>query len=730
MDPALEPYLGGLGAEFLARYEPLGMLGRGACGAVFRARQAALDRPVVVKILHQDLSEIGVLRVRFEREAALLAQLDHPRIVKVLDYGVAGANLFLVYPDDQGISLLQWLLLRGWALGRVRTPPEVVERFMGQALEGLEHVHRHGIIHRDVKPSNLLILPDEQLRLIDFGLARPVDRGATLTRTGSIVGTPQYMAPTQIQGMEADPRDDLYSLGVVAYELLTGTQPFLGRDLAQLMNLHLSYQPPLVHETVPAVARSTSILVADMLSKARDDRPETAGAALDRLDPGRTRTAELGPATPIEVPGRRPLPPPRPAPPLSPQLKGFGAGLVLALGIALGAGFLTPPGAEPEPGPPSDPGAPAGGSPPLPAGLVEQAVAELAASGPGLDRDPARWPGQLAGLRGADAFRRWVARGGRPEALAPALREPLVALDARYRTLGLPSPFHPFLRALPRGALGAGGAEGGWMALALAARDRAEAELVRLRALDAGDRGVEAIEGLGVEARAALRLYRMVAKVELVTSLRRLYSHSAAVRGELAEFVRPGWEALAELVYAGSRAIAEDPAGGETMALRLAEALDGLAPLAIGPDCHDLSWALTGGEPRGPAWALLAATWFQEAAGAQLSAGEDPAPHFERVIGLYLAALGRAEGRSTPEGRLLRAAWGATRNLARHGSEEAGPTLAAALADGLEGQAEPVRKRVLARVRVALAAEAGMEGSRERVRGIEAALLVRFPAGT
>jgi predicted Ser/Thr protein kinase len=212
-------------AELFPQFESLELLGRGGMGAVYKARQTSLDRFVALKILPAEANEDPAFGERFQREARALAQLNHPNIVGVHDFGQAGAYAYLVMEFVDGANLRQ--LQRGGHLS-----PQEALAIVPQICEALQFAHDRGIVHRDIKPENILIDTQGRVKIADFGLAKMMrlEAGAPdLTLTRHAIGTPQYMAPEQIEKPETvDHRADIYSLGVVFYEMLTGELP-IGR---------------------------------------------------------------------------------------------------------------------------------------------------------------------------------------------------------------------------------------------------------------------------------------------------------------------------------------------------------------------------------------------------------------------------------------------------------------------------------------------------------------------
>src|SRR4051794_37663710 len=194
-------------------------IGRGAWGVVFEGRHRTLERPVAIKVLAETLGQDPQVRTRFRREAQILAQLDHPNVTRVYDY-----------LEEDGVCLLVMEFLRGGTLweryGTQRCSVATACAVGVSAAEGLHHAHERGALHRDVKPENLMLSGQEELKVTDFGIAKVVGDAGRLTGTGTLLGTPVYMAPEQVQGDEITPATDVYALGTVVYELVAGALPF------------------------------------------------------------------------------------------------------------------------------------------------------------------------------------------------------------------------------------------------------------------------------------------------------------------------------------------------------------------------------------------------------------------------------------------------------------------------------------------------------------------------
>jgi eukaryotic-like serine/threonine-protein kinase len=276
--------------EELGRYQVENVLGGGGMALVYRARDEELDRPVAIKLLADNLAADEAFRKRFLREARLAAQLAHPNVVQVYDSGEADGRPYIVMEYVEGETLADLLARRG------RLPPAEAVELALQVCSGLEHAHRAGLVHRDIKPQNLLIRADGTVKITDFGIARSA-HGTRLTETGSVLGTASYLAPEQAAGEEVTPAADVYAVGVVLYELLAGRTPRTPETLTQLV-LRGEEQPiPPLRELAPEVPAELEDVVMRCLARIPEYRPPSAGALGADLTAtsGELPTAALGP---------------------------------------------------------------------------------------------------------------------------------------------------------------------------------------------------------------------------------------------------------------------------------------------------------------------------------------------------------------------------------------------------------------------------------------------------
>ena len=276
------------------RYVLQDQIGEGGVGFIFRALQFKVQRPVAVKFLLREVIGEHSLKPRFEREALALAALAHPNIVRLQDYGFMRGNPFLVMEYIEGQTLRQVLQSAGGTF----TVPRALA-LVRQMLYALAYAHERGLVHRDLKPANLVVqdLPHqpEHLKVLDFGFVKllpgsELDRGAQLTRAGHTFGSPPYMSPEHATGSPVDGRSDLYSVGILLFEMLVGERPFEG-ETHELLRHHLTTTPPRLAARKPELAALPELqaLLDRALAKKREDRFANAGEFLQALD-----TIELG----------------------------------------------------------------------------------------------------------------------------------------------------------------------------------------------------------------------------------------------------------------------------------------------------------------------------------------------------------------------------------------------------------------------------------------------------
>ncbi len=252
------------------RYRIERRIARGGMADVFLALDTVLDRPVALKVLADRQVDDPTHVARFEREARSAAGLSHPNIVAIYDSGVDGGRYYIAMEHVDGSTLAERLAERG------ALPVEDGCRIAAEVADALDFAHRHGTIHRDVKPSNILLGTDGRTRVTDFGIARALTGDEGLTEVGMVMGTPRYSSPEQAQGHPLDPRSDLYSLGVVLFEMLTGRPPFSGATPVAVAQLHVSEPPPRASTVRPELAGDADRVIDTLLAKDPDARYRTA----------------------------------------------------------------------------------------------------------------------------------------------------------------------------------------------------------------------------------------------------------------------------------------------------------------------------------------------------------------------------------------------------------------------------------------------------------------------
>jgi len=286
--------------DHIGKYEIRRAIGKGAMGTVYEGFDPVIERPVAIKtILAEYLANVesGEAVARFKREAQAGGRLQHPAIVSVYEYGEDEQMAYIVMEYVAGQPLR--------ALMRERGRFELIDVFevMKQLLAALDYSHRNGVVHRDIKPSNVMVLSEMKIKVMDFGVARI--ESSSLTQVGMVMGTPTHISPEQIVGLGADSRSDLWSAGVILYELLTGCAPFLADTPATVMHNVLHVEPPAPSAIAPGVPHVFDGLVSRALAKNPDDRFQSARefanallAAFVKSKPGNSPGADGVPASP------------------------------------------------------------------------------------------------------------------------------------------------------------------------------------------------------------------------------------------------------------------------------------------------------------------------------------------------------------------------------------------------------------------------------------------------
>ena len=259
----------------LGQYQLVEAVGRGGMATVYKAYQPALNRFVAVKVLHAHHDP--QFAARFRREAQTIAQLQHPNILPIYDYGEEGDLLYFVVQYIEGGATLSDMLGQPSA-------PAVALPVIGQVLGALEYAHRFGIVHRDIKPGNILLPTPGWPMLADFGIAKLLHENDHLTKTGFIIGTAAYMSPEQASGQPLDGRSDLYALGIVLYELLTGRLPFQAETPMALLSKHVYEPPPPPRSLNPALSPALDAVLLRAIAKEAGDRYQSAAEMAAALE--------------------------------------------------------------------------------------------------------------------------------------------------------------------------------------------------------------------------------------------------------------------------------------------------------------------------------------------------------------------------------------------------------------------------------------------------------------
>jgi len=292
----------------LGRYVIESEIGRGAMGVVYKATDSVLQRIVAVKTVNMALERehADKYEARFYQEARAAGGLNHPNIVTVYDAGKAGDVVYMAMEYIQGVELRS-LFTEGTPMGVAQALS-----IAAQVAEGLGYAHQAGVVHRDIKPANIMVVAEGPVKITDFGIAR-MRASADLTQTGVMLGSPKYMSPEQVIGKRADHRSDIFSLGVILYEMLTGAAPFSGENVTALMYQIVNFAPPAPSAVNRAVPEMLDFIVAKMLAKLLEERyPDARELARD------LRECERSLATPPA--GTHPGHPAGLAPGLQPQI--------------------------------------------------------------------------------------------------------------------------------------------------------------------------------------------------------------------------------------------------------------------------------------------------------------------------------------------------------------------------------------------------------------------------
>lgn len=262
--------------RIIGNYKIEQKIGEGGMGAVYRGVDTMLDREVAIKALRPELTSQESVVERFRAEAVTLAKLNHPNIATLYTMFRQGEELYMVQEFVRG-ETLDTILQRRGALAAEEAIPVFT-----QVLDGIDHAHELGIVHRDIKPANMMLTEKGTLKVLDFGIARLLG-SARMTRAGNIIGTLEYMAPEQVRGQETDARSDIYSLGMMLYEILTGVLPFQTENEFELMKMQTEQMPQRPRDINPAISVEVQEAILTAIAKNPDERFQTAGEFRETL---------------------------------------------------------------------------------------------------------------------------------------------------------------------------------------------------------------------------------------------------------------------------------------------------------------------------------------------------------------------------------------------------------------------------------------------------------------
>ncbi|MCO5125013.1 MAG: serine/threonine protein kinase [Rhizobacter sp.] len=310
----------------IARYDLKYRIGEGGLGTVYAAHDPVLSRPIAIKTVHVEVppEERETFSALFMNEARAAAALSHPNIVTVFDAGLSDGAAYIAMELLKGVDLRQ-LRNEGW-----RPTPAQAAQLVAKVADALAYAHSHGVVHRDIKPANIFMVGRTQPRVLDFGIARMTHRLDATAEPDLCGGSPFYMAPEQVLQQPTDARCDVFSLGVVLYELLTGERPFKGRELPAIQRAVLEHVPPPADEVVAGVPPSLGRIAARAMAKSPDGRFPSAAAMARAL---RQYQDERSDSTDAQRAQLRSAPPPRPR---SRRWIAFAAAAALLLGLSIG----------------------------------------------------------------------------------------------------------------------------------------------------------------------------------------------------------------------------------------------------------------------------------------------------------------------------------------------------------------------------------------------------------
>ncbi|HEV8183203.1 MAG TPA: serine/threonine-protein kinase, partial [Candidatus Angelobacter sp.] len=290
--------------QTVGRYEITGELGRGAMGVVYKALDPTIGRTVALKTMRLDVHGLDAKEMvrRFQNEARAAGVLNHPNIVTIYDAGEQDGIFYIAMEFIEGTTLHEVL-----AEQRVLATDQVLQ-LTRQICRGLDYAHSNGIVHRDIKPANIMITGNGSVKIMDFGIAKS---GGQVTNTGQVLGTPNYMAPEQVKGRQLDGRSDLFSLGVILYEMLTGEKPFVGQNVTTIIYKIVNENPITPRDLDVTVHPGLSAIVTKALAKAPDDRYQTGADLVRDLEnyklAGSVRTGSTASISPAPAPPEKTL---------------------------------------------------------------------------------------------------------------------------------------------------------------------------------------------------------------------------------------------------------------------------------------------------------------------------------------------------------------------------------------------------------------------------------------
>ena len=263
----------------LGRYQVTGILGKGAMGLVYKGIDPAINRPVALKTIRLDFvndpAEMEELKQRLHREAQAAGKLSHPNIVTIYDVGSEGPLQYIAMEYLEGVTLEDLIKKK------TKFNYRIIAQMILQICAALEYAHDLGIVHRDIKPANIMVLSDYRVKVMDYGIAR-VDSNS-MTKTGIAMGTPNYISPEQLKGLSIDRRADLFSLGVVMYEMLLGRRPFRGENITSLIYSIMNHEPEKPSDVNPQIPLLFDHIIAKALKKSMAERYQKASEIANSL---------------------------------------------------------------------------------------------------------------------------------------------------------------------------------------------------------------------------------------------------------------------------------------------------------------------------------------------------------------------------------------------------------------------------------------------------------------